>query len=117
MLTVPASLEFVRIIRLTASGVASRLGFDVEEIEDLRVAVDELASVVVERAPGNELEVVFSVHDDALRIEGRAAVETPGDPQIPELTSQILAAVVDKYELNLDAGTLRFSCTRALPTA
>ena len=60
-LTVPAALEYVRIVRLTASGVASRLGFDVEEIEDLRVAVDELASIVVEAADGGELTVDFAV--------------------------------------------------------
>jgi hypothetical protein len=49
-LSVPAALEYVRIVRLTGSGVASRLGFDIEEIENLRVAVDELASVAIEAA-------------------------------------------------------------------
>ena len=82
-LSVPAALEYVRIVRLTASGVASRLGFDVEEIEDLRVAVDELASLVVESADGGELAVQFDVRDDILRIEGEAAlasgrVRSPG---------------------------------------
>ena len=34
-LTVPATLEYVRIVRLAASGMASRYGFDVDEIENL----------------------------------------------------------------------------------
>ncbi|GIU90461.1 MAG: hypothetical protein KatS3mg010_1560 [Acidimicrobiia bacterium] len=42
----------MRLVRLTTSGVASRLGFDVEEVEDLRVAVDELANIVLRLAPG-----------------------------------------------------------------
>ena len=71
-LAVPAALEYVRIVRLTASGVASRLGFDVEEIEDLRVAVDELASMVVESADGGELGVQFAVRDDVAAHRGRA---------------------------------------------
>ena len=58
-LSVPAALEFVRIVRLTGSGVASRLGFDVEEIENLRVALDELASMTIEASDGGELEVTF----------------------------------------------------------
>ena len=48
-LIVPASLEYVRIVRLDRVGIASRLGFDIDEIENLRVAIDELASMVVER--------------------------------------------------------------------
>jgi serine/threonine-protein kinase RsbW len=59
-LSVPAALEYVRIVRLTGSGVASRLGFDVEEIENLRVALDELASMAIDVAAPGELEVTFS---------------------------------------------------------
>jgi serine/threonine-protein kinase RsbW len=116
-LTVPASLEFVRIVRLTASGVASRLGFDVEEIEDLRVAVDELASIVVESADDGELAVQFAVQDDALRIEGEAAL-APGrvdKARVDDLTAQILAAVADEWALSTHDGTVRFSCVRRVP--
>jgi serine/threonine-protein kinase RsbW len=116
-LTVPAALEFVRIVRLTASGVASRLGFDVEEIEDLRVAVDELASLVVEAADGGELAVQFAVQDDRLRIEGEASL-TPDraeNARVDDLTAQILAAVVDEWDLSTTDGTVRFACVRRVP--
>src|SRR5262245_3587228 len=112
-LSVPAALEYVRILRLTASGVASRLGFDVEEVEDLRVAVDELASLVVEAAGGGELTVHFSVRDDALHIEGEASpAPADADAGVDDLTAQILAAVVDKWDLSASDGTVRFSCVR-----
>lgn len=115
-LTVPAALEFVRIVRLTASGVASRLGFDVEDVEDLRVAVDELASIVVDHATaGDLLEVVFSVAGGTLRIEGRVPAQPESGPSLDDLTSQILAAVVDTYEVESDGGHVRFSCDRKLP--
>ena len=58
-LSVPASLEYLRIVRLTVSGVASRLGFDVDTIENLRIAVDELASTVVDTDIGGVLELSF----------------------------------------------------------
>src|SRR2546423_7856230 len=41
-LVVPASPEYLRLVRLTAAGMASRLGFTFDEVEDLRIAVDEL---------------------------------------------------------------------------
>ena len=118
-LTVPAALEYVRIVRLTASGVASRLGFDVEEIEDLRVAVDELASLVVESADGGDLSVQFAVQDNALRIEGDAAlaVGRADNARVDDLTAQILAAVVDEWDLSTTEGSVRFSCVRRVPPA
>ena len=115
-LAVPAALEYVRIVRLTASGVASRLGFDVEEIEDLRVAVDELASLVVESADGGELGVQFAVRGDILRIEGEALL-APGQSEVrvDDLTAQILAAVVDEWDFSAQDGLVRFACTRRVP--
>jgi len=115
-LAVPAALEYVRIVRLTASGVASRLGFDVEEIEDLRVAVDELASLVVESADGGELGVQCAVRDDILRIEGEALL-APGQSEVrvDDLTAQILAAVVDEWDFSAQDGLVRFACTRRVP--
>ena len=117
-LTVPASLEYVRIVRLTASGVASRLGFDIEDLEDLRVAVDELASILVEAVDGGELTVNFAVLDDALRIEGEATLPADRAERVvraDDLTAQILAAVVDEWELDTQGGRVRFSCLRRVP--
>ena len=113
-LTVPAALEFVRIVRLTTSGVASRLGFDVEEIEDLRVAVDELASLVVEATDGDELSVRFALHDNRLCIEGEATTAADG-AGVDDLTAQILTAVVDDWEFATTDGIVRFSCSRQVP--
>ncbi|KJF26391.1 ATP-binding protein [Clostridium aceticum] len=40
-LSVPNKPEYVGIIRLTTSGIANRMGFDIEEIEDIKVAISE----------------------------------------------------------------------------
>ncbi|MDQ1477570.1 MAG: serine/threonine-protein kinase RsbW [Actinomycetota bacterium] len=114
-LSVPASLEYVRIVRLTASGVASRLGFDVEEIENLRVALDELASMAIELADRGELEVTFFTTDTELRIEGRAPIADGVDVGVEALTAQILKAVIDDYELVSRDGYACFSCVTRRP--
>lgn len=114
-LTVPASLAYIRVIRLTASAVASGLGFDVEEVEDLRVAVDELASIVIDHAADTELDLTFTVEDDVLRLDGRAPVDGHDAVHVDGLTSQILSAVTDSYEVALRDGSVHFRCTRRLP--
>lgn len=112
-LTVPRSLEYVRLVRLTASGFASRLGYDVEEIDDVRRAVDELASIVVESGVGGELTVTFRVEQSALVIDGTAPAT--GEPAVDELAHQILAVVVTKHETGFDNGQAWFHCEKPLP--
>jgi serine/threonine-protein kinase RsbW len=114
-LSVPAALEYVRIVRLTGSGVASRLGFDIEEIENFRVALDELASMAIDAASGGELEMTFSTTDTELRVAGRAPVAAGVDVAVESLTAQILKAVIDDYELRVDDGHVSFSCVTRRP--
>ena len=113
-LTIPAALEFVRIARLVASGVASRVGFDVDEIEDLRVAVDELSSVLVEVARDEQLELAFTPNPKGIEIEGRTRIDGAREPAVDELTKQILAVVVDEYGVETQSGEARFRCVKRL---
>jgi hypothetical protein len=114
-LSVPAALEYVRIVRLTGSGVASRLGFDIEEIENFRVALDELASMAIDAASGGELEMSFSTTESELRVEGRAPVAAGVDVAVESLTAQILKAVIDDYDLRVEDGYVSFSCVTRRP--
>ncbi len=115
-LSVPASLEYVRLVRLTASGIATRLGFDVDEIEDLRIAVDELASIVLEASGEGDFEILFLAQDDELLVEGSAPVASGAELRADPLSADILAAVVDRYEMRVDDGRARFTCVRRLPS-
>lgn len=42
-ITFPGSVDFVVIARFTAATIGTRAGFDLNEIDDLRLAVDELS--------------------------------------------------------------------------
>ncbi len=41
-LAVPARPEFLGLARVTAAGLAGRLGFTFDQVEDLRLAIDEI---------------------------------------------------------------------------
>jgi hypothetical protein len=106
-LTLPAKAELVSLARLTAAAVGSRAGFDVEEIEDLRLAVDELVVSFEPVHAGGTLQLRYS-HDGAtLTIEctiepGATAHPTDGIAGGElwgverDLSQQILAALVDE---------------------
>ena len=69
-LVLPPDKRLVRVARLVASGVATTVGFDVEEVEDLRIAVDELCTALVEGGDGGALLLGFDLGDDEVSIVG-----------------------------------------------
>jgi serine/threonine-protein kinase RsbW len=58
-LILPFKAEFVSIARLTASGVANRIGFDIETIEDIKVAIAEVCNKFIN--VGSEVASKFSI--------------------------------------------------------
>jgi serine/threonine-protein kinase RsbW len=49
-LTIPCAPEYVSVVRLTILGVASRLGFSYDAVEDIRLAVAEACTNAIARA-------------------------------------------------------------------
>jgi len=93
-LTLPADNRYLHIVRLTASGAAAEAGLDAAEVEDLKIAVDELCSVAIAGAEtGCELDLDFSVGTDGLVVE--ATVPAQQEPTLDELAQAILDATVD----------------------
>ena len=50
-LKIPASSEWVRVVRLTVAGVASRLPFPVDAVEDIKLAVTEAINNAIQHVP------------------------------------------------------------------
>lgn len=104
--TVPASPFYLRLTRLLAAGVASRAGFRLEEIDDLRIAIDEVCHALVgEEGREGTVTVIYRATADEVTVEGegRFAGGMGRQPLLSPLSSQILAAVVDHCDF--DAGT------------
>ncbi|MEH7442255.1 anti-sigma B factor RsbW [Heyndrickxia sp. MSNUG] len=69
---IPAKPEFVGVIRLTLSGIASRMGFSYDEIEDLKIATSEACTNAVQHAYKNndngEVIIGFGLYEDRLEV-------------------------------------------------
>ena len=86
LLTVPADVGYLGVLRTATAGLAARLHFALDEIEDLRIAVDEACAMLLAVASrGAELECRFSVTDDALSVE--VAVNTVRGARLPAESS------------------------------
>jgi anti-sigma regulatory factor (Ser/Thr protein kinase) len=107
-LTVPAMPEFLRLARVTATGLASRLGFTFDEVEDLRLAIDELCFALMgTRGRPGTIRLRYLVTDEALEVEGVGEFRGEGpEPTLSDLSRQILTALVDEHDVRRDSDGL-----------
>ena len=112
---IPASPEYLQVVRLIASGLASRLRFTIDDIEDLKIAVDELSAYLT-GAQGREgtLEISFDIHDDRIDIRGvgHFASGTKVRTELTEMSRMILKTVVDDAQLQQLDGTPTFRLSK-----
>ncbi len=101
-LEVPTTPDLLRLVRVVASGLASRLGFPIDAVEDVRLAVDELCwTVALQAELTSTLAVRFVVLDAAFTVEARlrpAPADAAGST-LSALSERILDTLVDDYAL------------------
>jgi hypothetical protein len=100
-LVVPALPEFLRLARVTAAGLAGRLGFNYDEVEDLRLAIDELCfGLTGPTGRQGTVELRYVLGDGGLVVEGHGRfVDDIAPVGLTELSKVILSALVDEHEL------------------
>ncbi|MGP4081926.1 anti-sigma B factor RsbW [Pseudalkalibacillus sp. R45] len=71
-MVIPAKPDYVGVARLTVSGIASRMGYTFDEIEDIKIAVSEAITNAVNHAYGSkdegEIRLSYGMFDDKLEI-------------------------------------------------
>ena len=108
-LTIPASARYLRLARLTAAGLAGDLGYPVDAIEDLRIAVDELCAAVIEGVPGAaSLELVYQEVGGNLVVEGRCLGGHASAPDLHGVARELLDMLADEYRLDTVDGARTF---------
>ncbi len=111
-LVMPADPEFLRLARVTAMGLASRLSFTIDEIDDLRIAIDELVfGLIGSRGRSGTVALQYSLREKGLEVAGTAAFDDvdSGSPGMSELSQLILDAVTDEHSIETNGdGTPSF---------
>ena len=77
----PAEGAYLSVLRTATAGLAARLDFTLDEIEDLRIAVDEACAMLLSQAiPGTNLDCAFDLDAEAMTI---TVSVTAAEPRIP----------------------------------
>jgi serine/threonine-protein kinase RsbW len=114
-LILPASTSVIRLARLLASGVAAQASLDVDAVDDVRIGVDEVCSLLLEVTGGDRMQLRFDPRGDSLEVWGCVprAADAAIDPERFGLSRQILDAVVDEHRVELDDEVVTFWIRKA----
>lgn len=116
-LAIPAKPEFLGLARVTAGGLASRLGFTYDQVEDLRLAIDEMCFALTgTKGRDGTLELHFQLSEDAMSVVGVGHFTSPSSLQRSPLSEVILKALVDEHSATDGADGPRFSLVKYRPT-
>ena len=82
-LRVPADPAYLTVVRTASAGLAARLDLTLDEIEDLRIAVDEACTLLLDpAATDQDLVATFRLGEGSLEVEVRGPAR-----ELPERSS------------------------------
>ncbi|MGN6251763.1 MAG: ATP-binding protein [Marmoricola sp.] len=100
-LRVPAESAYGAVLRMTTAGLAARLDFTLDDIEDLRMAVGEACALVLDHAaPDSELRCRYEMDEKRIRVTMSADGAT--GPDVDSFAWQVLNALADEVRAGDD---------------
>jgi serine/threonine-protein kinase RsbW len=104
-LQVPASSAYLTVLRTTAARLAARLGFTLDEIEDLRIAVDEAGAMLLPLAvPGSNMHCSFQLHTDILDVVVSVPAAQTDLPSRDSFAWTVLSALAGEVHSRVEDG-------------
>src|SRR3954452_17015875 len=93
-LRVPADSAYVSVLRTMTAGLAARLDFTVDDIEDLRIAVGEACALVLpEAVPGGDLVADFRLTPGTLTVSVSVPALGSREPDLDSFAWQVLSTL------------------------
>jgi serine/threonine-protein kinase RsbW len=90
----PAEGAYLSVLRTATAGLAARLDFTLDEIEDLRIAVDEACGMLLaQAAPDASLECDFTLGEDSISIAVSARSQQARPPARDTFAWTVLSAL------------------------
>jgi len=99
-LAVPATPEYVGLVRSAAAHIAAHADLTIDAIDDLRLAVDEAFAVLIAHKPESGVVTIkFQIHSERLDIELTGPAGSP-PPDKTSFAWTVLSALV--HEVSAD---------------
>lgn len=112
-LRVPASSAFIAVLRSVTAGLAARCDLTLDEIEDLRIAVDEACALLVPvAAPGAVLSTSFTLAPGELIITVQVTVRAGAELSRSGFGWTVLEALVSGVRTDESADAMTITLTK-----
>jgi hypothetical protein len=106
-LSLPAQSRYVRVARLVAAGLANELGYGVDRLDDVRLAIGEACGLAA-HAGATDLTVTYAL--DEHRLDVALEAELDGAPELDReylsLVEQVLGVACSEHDVGLEAQRL-----------
>jgi serine/threonine-protein kinase RsbW len=100
----PADGAYLSVLRSVTAALAARLDFTLDDIGDLRIAVDEACAMLLAHAvPGSDLECEFELTTELIRISVSAPTLDGSLPARDTFAWTVLAALAGDVDSRVDA--------------
>jgi serine/threonine-protein kinase RsbW len=98
----PADGAFLSVLRTATAALAARLNFTIDEIEDLRIAVDEACALVLVKAvPAGELLCRFTIDPAAMTVSVTAPTRDGTPPARDTFAWTVLTALAGDVDASV----------------
>ena len=119
-LSFPVNAAYVSSARLTASSIANRMDFDIDEIEDIKTAVSEACTYIIKALTTNmrsNFEINFVLGKSSMDIV--ITVKGIFDPaQSDDMSLMMIKALVDSFKIDkTDDGGVAITMTKKHKTS
>jgi serine/threonine-protein kinase RsbW len=102
-ITLPASSAYLTVLRTATAGLAARLDFTIDEIEDLRIAVDEACAMLLPQAlPGADITCEFVLESDSMTVNVSVLTIDGAEPSRDTFAWTVLAALAGEVSSDTD---------------
>ena len=106
-LSIPKKSEFMSTIRLTTSALSNINGFNVDEIEDLKVVISEVCTFFINNVKNNiePLDICYELNNKDLTVEVtdlNSGEIIQKDRTSSEMCVMIIESLTDSYNFDLE---------------
>ena len=115
-LALPLNGAYVSAARLTVASIANRIGFDVDEIEDLKAAVSEACIYIIKKCPYNDqgesrrsFNIHFVVYGDTMEIKLNSDICVNIGNSQDEIGLVMIRALMDNMIINTQGSNTEIS--------
>lgn len=106
-LTIPKKSEYMSTIRLTTSALSNLKGFNVDELEDIKVIISEVCTFFINNIEnsGEPLDIMYIISDNNISVEVtdlNTGDISENNRTSSEMSIMIIESLADNYNFDLE---------------